>query len=127
MGAALEHHRVAGQQLSRPQQETRRPPRTSSAGTSSTSHPPSGGPPGGRRLQLSHRLRGSPLGITLECLAAGLHEDHDQTGERLPQNQGGDDGQHGHQIRGKAARGDAAQGLPHHRRTGERQPRAPQQ
>ena len=80
----------------------------------------------GRCLELSHRLRGSPLGVPLECLAAGLHEDHDQTGEGLPKNQGGDDGQHGHEIRGKTARDQAAQGLPDDRCAGEGQPRTPQ-
>ena len=38
-------------------------------------------------LQLSHRGRGSPLGMTLECLASGLHENHDQPGKRLTQQQ----------------------------------------
>ena len=78
-------------------------------------------------LQLSHRGRGSPLGITLECLASGLHEYHDQTGKRLTQQQGRDDGQHGHQVRGKAAREDAAHGLPHDWCAGDGQPCAPQE
>jgi hypothetical protein len=62
----------------------------------------------GRRFQFSNRFRGSPLCIALECLAAGLHKDHDEAGERLPKDEGGDDGQHGHEIRSEAARGDAA-------------------
>ena len=48
------------------------------------------------------------MGITLECLASGLHENHDQTGKRLTQQQGRDDGEHGHQVRGEASRDDAA-------------------
>ena len=64
--------------------------------------------------------------MPLECLAARLHQYHNETGERLPKDQGGDDGQHGHEICGEAARGDATQGPPDDRHAGECQPRAPQ-
>jgi hypothetical protein len=80
----------------------------------------------GRCFELSNSVRGSPLRIPLECLAAGLHEDHDEASERLPKDQGSDDRQHRYEIRGKTPPEDAAQGLPHNRRTGEGQPSAPQ-
>ena len=127
MRAALEHYSITGQQLPRPQQEiVAHFHQLGRHIVHRAIHHPMSHTWGGC-FQLSHRLRGPPLGIPLECLAASLHEDHKQTRERLPKDQGGDDGKHRHEICGEAAPRDAAQGPPHDWEAGECQPRAPQQ
>ena len=125
MRAALEHHRVAGQQLSRTQEQlvSHRDQLGRHILDRPTHHPV--GDARSRGLQLSHRVRGTPLGITLECLASGLHEDHDQTGKRLPRKRAVTMASMATRSAAKRPATDAAQGLPHHWCAGERQPRAP--
>ena len=65
------------------------------------------GQPRRRRLQLADRLRRAPLGVALERLAAGLHQHDDEAGERLAEEQRGDDGEHRHEVRREASRGHA--------------------
>jgi len=57
----------------------------------------------------------------LEPLSPGLHEYDDQSGERLPEPEGGHDGEHRHQIGGEVPGGDAAKRPPYDRNAGERE------
>ena len=70
------------------------------------------GQPGRRRLQLADRLGRAPLGVALERLAAGLHQHDDEAGERLAEEQRGDDGEHRDEVGREASRRHAAQRAP---------------
>ena len=59
--------------------------------------------PGRGRLQGAHRLGGTALGEALHRLAAGLHQDDDQSRQRLAQDQRGDDRQRRHEVGGELA------------------------
>jgi hypothetical protein len=80
-----------------------------------------------RCLELSNRLRRPALGVPLQGLAAGLHENHDQAGERLSEQQRGEDCKHGDQVRGEAASGHPTQCPPDYRQAGKCEPAGPGQ
>ena len=79
-----------------------------------------------RPLQLAHRCRRPALRIALECLATALHEDDDQPGERLVEEQRGDDREHRDDVGGESPRHQAARRSSHHGSTGQHQAGEPE-
>ena len=72
-------------------------------------------------LQRGHGTRGAGHRIRIECLAARLHEHHDQSRQRLSQQHRSCDGQHGHHVGGELTTQQAAEGAPHYGDAGEQQ------
>ena len=70
---------------------------------------------GSPRQQRLERLRGPPLGIPFEGLAARLHQRDDRAGEVLAQDDRRDDREHRHDVRGEAPPQHAAERLHHER------------
>ena len=125
--ASAEHEAIAGHQLARAHQElvTHRHLLGSDVLQLTGRQPMR--QPRGRRLELVNRGGRAPLGIALQRLAAGLHEDDDETGERLAQRERRDDGQHRHEVGREPAGQHAAQGAPDDGQPGDREPRRPGQ
>jgi hypothetical protein len=71
--------------------------------------------PGRRCLQLTHGVGCAAFGVPLQGLASRLHHHDDQPGERLAQQQRGDNREHRDQVRRKPAGCDAAHRPPDHR------------
>ena len=63
--------------------------------------------------------------VPLERFTAGLHQYHDEAGERLHEDQSGYDGQHRYEIGREPPPKYPTQRLPDHRRTRKCQPHAP--
>src|SRR5690242_4310368 len=76
-------------------------------------------------LQRPHGRRRPSLGVALERLAAGLHEDDDEAGDRLVEQHGADDGERGDDVRRELPAEDAAQRAPDERRAGDDEPGEP--
>jgi hypothetical protein len=123
----LQHHGIAGQQLARTQQQLVARIHLLRRDILDLTSYHLMGDSRGRGLELPNRIGRPTFGVALERLATGLHEDDDEAGQRLVQQEGCDNGEHRHQIGSEAPGKDSANGLPDDGKTTENQARGPEE
>ncbi len=130
MRIALHHQAVAGDHLARSDEQ----PVTDGDGIAGDfldrAAPQAVGACWRRRFKLLDRARGTARGVPLERLAPGLHEHHDQSRNRVLEENCCENGERGYDIRGKPAPQGAPERAPddrqsHHDETGQPDPVRP--